>query len=123
LDYLHKGGRCSGLEAIGARLLGIKPCIEVSNGKMQIGKKYRGRFDLCLKQYIEDKLSDRRYIDDRRAFITHSMCTEQTVAQVREAISSLGYFQDIIETCAGCTISGHCGPNTLGVIFLRNEKP
>ena len=120
LDYLHKGGRCSGLEAVGARLLGIKPCIEVTDGRMNVGKKYRGRFEDCLEKYVKDRLQDTA-IDGRRLFITHSMCSEQTVACVRETVSRCAGFQEVIETRAGCAISSHCGPNTLGIIFKRSK--
>jgi len=123
LDYLHKGGRCSGLEAIGAKFLKIKPCIEVIDGKMVVGKKYRGSFERCLQNYVKDKLLDREGIDYSRIFITHSSCSEQTVQMVVEAINQYAHFDEIIETKAGCTISAHCGPNTLGILFkLKNRK-
>ncbi|MCL2747921.1 MAG: DegV family protein [Oscillospiraceae bacterium] len=121
LDYLYKGGRCSGLEAIGARLLSIKPCIEVADGKMRVGKKYRGSFELCLERYVEDRLRLREgdSIDKSRLFITHPACSPETVARVREVVAKLATFEEIIETRAGCTISSHCGPKTLGVLFKR----
>ncbi len=121
LDYLHKGGRCSGLEAAGAKLLQIKPCIEVLNGQMKVGKKYRGSFERCLESYIKDKLSDLSRVNLKRVFITHPMCSAQTVQQVREAIRRYADFEEVIETNAGCTISSHCGPKTLGILFLRNS--
>ncbi len=116
LDYLYKGGRCSGLEVIGANLLKIRPCIEVNKGKMGVGKKYRGSFERCLEQYVEDKLSGRQ-VDRSRVFITHSSCPEGTVEKVKAAIRRFADFDEIIETNAGCTISSHCGPNTLGILF------
>ncbi|MGA8943798.1 MAG: DegV family protein [Thermoactinomyces sp.] len=122
LDYLHRGGRCSGLEAIGAALLRIKPSIEVIDGKMKVGKKYRGNLDRCLENYVKDKLSDRQDLDKSRIFITHSMCSEQTVAKVKEAVRRYADFEEIIETTAGCTISCHCGPNTLGILFKRKHR-
>jgi DegV family protein with EDD domain len=121
LDYLHKGGRCSGLEAAGAKLLQIKPCIEVLDGQMKVGKKYRGSFERCLESYIKDKLSDLSQINLKRVFITHPMCSTQTVQRVREAVSRYAGFEEVIETKAGCTISSHCGPKTLGILFLRNS--
>lgn len=122
LDYLHKGGRCSGLEAIGAKFLRIKPCIEVVEGKMIVGKKYRGSFERCLQNYVKDKLVDKEDIDYSRIFITHPKCSEETVEKVKEAIRQYAHFDEIIETKAGCTISAHCGPNTLGILFKRRNK-
>ena len=120
LDYLDRGGRCSGLEAFGARLLNIKPSIEVIDGKMKVGKKYRGSFERCLENYVRDKLTDRQEdIDYSRIFITHSPCDQATVQKVKEAVQRYGNFKEIIETNAGCTVSCHCGPNTLGILFKR----
>lgn len=122
LDYLHKGGRCSGLEAIGAKLLQIKPCIEVLGGKMKVGKKYRGSFERCLENYIKDRLFGKHDIDYSRVFITYPMCSAQTVAKVRDMIRSYADFEQIIETGAGCTVSSHCGPNTLGILYKRKNR-
>ena len=79
LDYLYKGGRCSGLEAFGARLLQIKPCIEVVDGKMVVGKKYRGSFERSLELYVKDRLVGKDDIDYSRLFITHCMCSDQVI--------------------------------------------
>ena len=122
MDYLHRGGRCSGLEVIGARLLGIKPCIEVCGGLMRVGKKYRGKFGTCLSAYVKDRLADRDDIDTKRVFITHSMCAPETVETVRALIAEHAGFERVIETRAGCTVSAHCGPNTLGILFKRKTK-
>ena len=119
LDYLHRGGRCSGLESIGARILNIKPCIEVVEGKMRVGKKYRGSFMLSLEKYIADRLASHDDIDYTRVFITHPKCTPGVVKRVEEILKGYGKFTEIIETRAGCTVSNHCGPNTLGIIFKR----
>jgi DegV family protein with EDD domain len=119
LDYLHKGGRCSGLEAAGAKLLQIKLCIEVSDGQMKVGRKYRGSFERCLESYVKDKLSDLSGICLKRMFITHPMCSEETVQRVREAIRRYAGFEEVLETNAGCTVSSHCGPKTLGILFMR----
>ncbi len=122
LDYLHKGGRCSGLEATGAKLLQIKPCIEVLDGQMKVGKKYRGSFERCLESYVKDKLTDLSRIELKRVFITHPMCSRETVQRVREVILEYAGFEEVIETNAGCTISSHCGPKTLGILFLRKGE-
>jgi len=119
LDYLHKGGRCSGIEALGARLLQIKPCIEVVDGRMDVGKKYRGHLGRCLDQYVRDRLKDRTDIDPSRVFITYSTCPKEIVEQVKASVRELGGFREIIVTRAGCTVSSHCGPNTLGILFKR----
>lgn len=122
MDYLYRGGRCSGLEMIGAKILNIKPCIEVVNGKMTVGKKYKGSFDHCLDQYIRDRLYIKQNIDYSRVFITHPMCSSQTVEKVKETLLQYAHFDEIIETPAGCTVSSHCGPNTLGILFKRKKK-
>lgn len=122
LDYLHKGGRCSELEAIGAKLLQIKPCIEVIDGKMKVGKKYRGSFERCLEHYVKDRLYVKQDIDYSRVFITHPMCSAQTVAIIKEVIRQYAHFDEIIETKTGCTVANHCGPNTLGILFKRRSR-
>lgn len=121
MDYLHKGGRCSGIELFGANLLKIKPCIEVKDGKMGVGRKYRGNFDRCLERYVEDRLEDIGSIDMERIFITHPACPREIVEGVKEAIRMRADFKQVIETRAGCTISSHCGPNTLGILFKRKS--
>ncbi len=119
LDYLYKGGRCSGLEMFGANLLHIRPCIEVRDNRMAVGRKYRGNFDRCLVQYVQDRLEGRSDIDGSLVFITHSSCAPETVDKVKAAIDKSGIFSKVVETNAGCTISSHCGPNTLGILFKR----
>lgn len=117
MDYLKKGGRCTSLEAFGATLLKIKPSIEVVDGKMTVGKKYRGNFDSVLEKYVADQLVNHEKIDPSRIFITHSHCSSETVQKVRQQLESYNHFEQILETTAGCTISTHCGPNTLGILF------
>jgi DegV family protein with EDD domain len=119
LEYLRKGGRCSSLVELGANLLKIKPCIEVKNGKMGVGKKYRGLLDKCLEQYVTDRLKNADDIVYDLIFITHSGCNKEIIDMVRNLINKYGKFNEIIETTAGCTISNHCGPNTLGILFVR----
>ncbi|NBJ14791.1 MAG: DegV family protein [Dehalobacter sp. 4CP] len=122
LDYLHKGGRCSGIELLGTKMLQIKPCIEVVNGEMIVGKKYRGSFDRCLDQYVKDKLYNKQNIDYSRVFITHPMCSAKTIEKVKAAVCQYACFDSVIETPAGCTVSSHCGPHTLGILFKRTDK-
>ncbi|MCL2019360.1 MAG: DegV family protein [Oscillospiraceae bacterium] len=119
LDYLHKGGRCSGVALISSKVLAIKPCIEVAEGLMRVGKKYRGKFEKCLEIYVRERLSNIDNIDLTRIFITHPICASETVERVRNTIKDCADFKEIIETNAGCTISNHCGPNTLGIIFKQ----
>lgn len=121
MDYLRKGGRCTGLEALGATLLRIKPSIEVVDGKMIVGKKYRGNFDRCLENYVKDRLQNNDNVDPTRIFITHSHCSKETVDKVRALVEEFGNFEEIIETTAGCTVSTHCGPNTLGILYRRKQ--
>ncbi len=119
LDYLKMGGRCSAITAFSANLLNIKPCIEVTNGKMDVGKKYRGRFEKSIEKYVVDRLKDRSDIVRDRIFITHSGCSEEIIKRVQELINQHQKFKEIIITKASCTISSHCGPNTLGILFKR----
>lgn len=122
LDYLYKGGRCSGLEAFGARLLQIKPCIEVVDGKMVVGKKYRGSFERSLELYVKDRLAGKDEIDYSRLFITHCMCSDQVIQKVKETVVKYANFDEIIVTEAGCTITSHCGPDTLGILYKRKSR-
>ncbi len=119
LDYLVKGGRCSSAAALGANLLNLKPCIEVKNGKMVVGKKYRGNFTKCLRNYIHDRLQGREDLDPGMVFVTHTTISEECHDTVMEAVRSSGAFETVCETIAGCTISCHCGPGTLGILFVR----
>lgn len=118
LFYLQKGGRCSSLVAMGANLLKLKPCIEVKAGQMGVGKKYRGKLENCIEQYVKDRIAGRSDIRRNRIFITHSGCDKALVENVRKIVAGQG-FAEILETRAGCTVSTHCGPNTLGVLFIR----
>ncbi len=120
IDYLYKGGRCSALAAFGANLLKLKPCIEVKDGKMNPGKKYRGNISRVMLNYVEERLRGRDDIDKSRIFITHTKCSEEDVEAVRHKILEIcPDFKEILETTAGCTVTTHCGPNTLGILFIR----
>jgi len=117
LDYLAKGGRCSSVVALGANLLRLKPCIVLSDGKMTVGKKYRGAFDRVLPDYVRDQLTGKN-VDLERIFVVSTRCDPAIPAAVCDIVREFG-FRDVITAVAGCTISCHCGPNTLGIIFLR----
>lgn len=119
LDYLRKGGRCSALTALGANLLSIKPCIEVRDGKMLVGRKYRGTFIKALRSYVRDRLREDDTIDQSRIFITHTPVDAGVVDAVRSEVESNRQFDEIIESEAYCVISCHCGPNTLGILYVH----
>ncbi len=119
VEYLRRGGRCSGMEALGAKMLHIRPSIVVADGKMHPGEKYRGRYEHYLKHYIEDTLADDSNIDFNRVFITHSPSEEGLVNFAIEKVKSYGLFREVLETMAGCTVCCHCGPDTLGILFMR----
>ena len=119
LDYLAKGGRCSAVAALGANLLNLKPCIEVKNGKMGVVKKYRGKYEKCLASYVKDRLADRDDVDNGTLFITQTVVSDECYAGVKAAVAEHGQFDNIYETYAGCTVSCHCGPGTLGILFVR----
>ncbi len=119
LNYLVKGGRCSAAAALGANLLNLKPCIDVKDGKMGVTKKYRGKYHKCLGDYVKEKLADREDIRRDVLFVTTTGVTEEEYAAVMAAVKEHGGFETVYETTAGCTVSCHCGPETLGVLFVR----
>ncbi len=119
LDYLAKGGRCSSATALGANLLNLKPCIDVKDGKMGVGKKYRGNYTKCLQNYIKDRLEGREDIDWGTLFVTWTQVSDECHDAVMEAVREHSHFETIYETTAGCTVSCHCGPGTLGILFVR----
>ena len=121
LEYLHKGGRCSALAMLGANLLKLKPCIEVKNGSMGVGKKYRGKFSEVLKTYTAERIGDGSGIDLDRVFVTHAGCDEEVINSIVAEVKNLVPFKEVFVTRAGCTISSHCGRNTLGVLFIRKN--
>ena len=121
LDYMVKGGRCSSAAALGANLLNLKPCIEVKDGKLGVVKKYRGNFSKCLTSYIKDRLEGRDNLGKELVFVTSTPVSAEAYASVLESIATYGNFETVIQTQAGCTVSCHCGPGTLGIIFVRNE--
>ena len=119
LDYLAKGGRCSSAVALGANLLKLKPCINLEHGKMDVGKKYRGVWAKLLPGYAKERLEGKEICKDR-VFITYTSCPPEVVAELREILKAEG-FGEILENVAGCTITSHCGPNCLGVLFIRSK--
>lgn len=119
LTYLHRGGRCSGMAALAGGMLKLHPKIVVTDGKMDVSKKYRGSLSKVVKAYVCDLEGGLRKAKKERVFITHSGCTPEIVKEVKDYLRSLSLFEEIIETRAGSVISSHCGPGTLGVLFLE----
>ncbi len=118
LTYLWKGGRCSGISAFGANLIQIKPCIEVLDGTMKVGKKYRGSLERSYKAYINERLKNLESIDSKRIFIVHTIQDEKLVDKVKDIVESKNHFEEVLVSEAGCTISSHCGPGTLGLMYI-----
>lgn len=119
LAYMVKGGRCSAAAALGANLLNLKPCIEVKDGKMSVVKKYRGNYAKCLANYVKDRLDGREDLEHDTLFVTRTPVTDECLEAVKAAVDTYGQFDNIYWTEAGCTVSCHCGPGTLGVLFVR----
>ena len=119
LEYMVKGGRCSAAAALGANLLNLKPCIEVKNGKMGVVKKYRGNYAKCLANYVKDRLSGREDLDKTTLFVTRTPISDDCLNAVKEAVEQFNDFETTYWNEAGCTVSCHCGPGTLGVLFVR----
>ncbi len=122
LVYLHRGGRCSGLAAMLGGTLHLHPMIVVENGKMHSSKKYRGSLPKALMAYARDLEPAMRKAKRDRVFITHSGCEPETVKMVQEFLEGLGIFREILETRAGGVISSHCGPGTLGILFIEDAE-
>ena len=122
LEFLHKGGRCSALAALGANLLQLKPCITVQDGKMGVSKKYRGKFGVVLEKYVEERIGDGTDVVCDHVFVTHAGCDEDVVKAILTQVKTLLPDANVHLTRAGCTVSAHCGKNTLGVLFLRKGE-
>ncbi len=123
LTYLQRGGRCSPLTALAANLLSLKPKIVVEGGKMDVSRKYRGKIGRVVENYVSDLMPELMTADRRRVFVTHTMQGEaqSVVEETKRKLSALGIFEEVLETRAGGVISSHCGPNTLGVLFIAGK--
>jgi len=121
LTYLHRGGRCSSVAALAGGMLRLHPRIAVADGKMDAGKKYRGKINRVIMEYVADMKDDLLAAEKERVFITHSGCDEETIAQVRAYLEELNVFEEILVTRAGSVVSSHCGPGTLGVLFIAGK--
>ena len=122
LDFMAKSGRCSGVLAFGANLLGIKPALEVINGELKVVKKYRGSLPICTGKYITDRLADRNDIDDGLVFISSCMPKPGCMDAIKAGLKKYGTFKECYETDIGTTIGGYSGPGTIGIVFARKEK-
>ena len=121
LEFMRAGGRCSSVAAFGANLLRLKPCIQVHTerqGGMAVGKKYRGPMETVLPTYIKDQLSTHNALDPEHVFVTHSGVPQQWLSLACDTVKKTGIFHQLHITQASCTISCHCGPGTLGVLFM-----
>ena len=121
LDYLYKGGRCSGLALLGANLLKIRPEIEVLNGNMKNTEKFRGKMADCVTKYCRATLEKYNHPDKSVIFITHSVADKELVDAAKVVVSEYG-FENVYETTAGCTVSSHCGKNTLGILYINDGE-
>ena len=122
LDYMVKGGRCSLVTALGANLLKLKPCIEVVDNKMIVGKKYRGNYAKCMERYVRDRLENAEDILPERIFVTHTPVAPEVRETVHKTVRECMSFEHIYDTTAGCTVSCHCGEGTLGVLYIHKKK-
>ena len=120
LEYLYKGGRCSKMDMYGANILKIHPMIDMKDGQLGVKKKYRGKMTVCIKSYIEELKAAYPVYDKTRCFITHSSADAELVELAREMVQSEFDFDEVVETVAGSVITGHCGRNTLGVLFIHD---
>ena len=121
LTFLHRGGRCSGAAALVGSTLKLHPRIAVENGKMAPGKKYRGRMSRAILDYVQDMEAELKTAKPERVFITHSGCAQTDIDAVKTYLESLNRFEEILITRAGSVISSHCGPGTLGVLFISEK--
>lgn len=120
LEFLHKGGRCSSLAYLGANLLQIKPCLEVKNGLIGVESKPMGRYRRCVAKYCEAILKGMTNPDPKRCFVTHTQMDEGIAEEVIATVKSWGIFDEILETTAGCTVTTHCGANTIGILYIND---
>ena len=120
LDYLRKGGRCSALAAFGANLLRIKPRLQLVDGKIANNGKYMGKLVPVLKKYIDDELKAYPNMDKKRCFVTHASLNDESVNEIVEYVKSKNIFNEVLVTCAGSTITSHCGQNTLGILYIND---
>ncbi len=118
LFYLYRGGRCSGLTALAGETLRLHPKISVVDGEMGAGKRYRGKIDRAVMNYVHDMQEELMQAMANRIVITYTRSDPKTVQAVHEYLKSLHHFDEIDETLAGCVVTCHCGPGVLGLFFV-----
>ena len=121
LTYLYRGGRCSGVAALAGSVLKLHPLITVKNGVMETGKKYRGKIERIIMDYVRELTPQLKKAKKNRVFITHSGCKSEVVSSVYNYLVKMNHFDEIIITRAGGVISSHCGPGTLGILFIEDK--
>ena len=122
LEFLYKGGRCSALAYLGANILSIKPCLEVKGGLIGVESKPMGKYSRCVAKYCENirkKITDP---DPKRVFVTHTKMDDGLTEEVIDTVKSWGLFDEVLETTAGCTVTTHCGANTIGILYFNDGK-
>lgn len=121
LEFLHKGGRCSAVAALGANLLKLKPMIVVENGKMDVAKKYRGKITDVIKTYVKEQLADIDNINLDKVFLTHTMTDENMfiIDEMYKYVTENYDFKNVYVSTAGSTVSVHCGANTMGILYIE----
>lgn len=123
LEYMWKGGRCSGVTALGANMLKLKPSLEIRDGKLVVCKKYRGAMEKVYRQYVTERLAGKSVVEDW-AFITHSgEVSEETLQELTALVQELAPFKEVFITQAGCTVSSHLRPRDAGRAVLRQPEP
>lgn len=120
LEFLYKGGRCSSLAYLGANLLQIKPCLEVNNGLIGVASKPIGRYRRCVAKYCANIKANATNPDTKRCFVTHTKMDEGIAEEVVATVKSWGIFDEVLETTAGCTVTTHCGANTIGILYIND---
>jgi len=120
LTYLHRGGRCSGVAALAGGMLKLHPKIVVENGKMKPEEKFRGKMSKVVMDYVKSMEADIKNAETDRVFITHSGSEQEIIDAVYAYLEELGIFKEILVTRAGCVVSSHCGPGTLGVLYIAS---
>ena len=121
VEYLHKGGRCSSIAALGANLLKLRPCIDVVEGKMKVTKKYRGNMAKCIAEYVKDRITQAGDIENSLIFVTSTTSDMYAKMAAEEIKKYKTDFEEIAITQAGCTVACHCGEDTLGILFIRKN--
>ena len=120
LEFLHKGGRCSGLAAMGANMLSLRPCLEMRDGTLKVVKKYRGKMEKVYSQYIDERLDVLTIDTTREVFITHSgEIDKKVLEELKGKVCETLKTEEVYITQAGCTVCSHCGPKTLGILFVK----